>query len=1108
MKEQNNLDIIVSQLELISKSGDFNHFQKGKMLFELFNLILEEASSEERINFTTLFSRLAFIGTKYRLSSAVLHFAHVFRKAHETGVIRKETEEDYLRLGFVVCGILLRDIFQIRSAHVTDEEWQFIRNRFDSDRPKTIGFRPIVEAVLFGIEQDKKELYFYDDLDPSIEKKGLYDVHDKNEIFNRNIDSLIRTFQLPININFVDTEIREDGTYIPSGLIIHPDHLIDVTSVAECFKEYGSEPFLYLISRFKPSEATTPLMTGNLVNIILDELIANPDADLTKMLPSLFRSNPLGFSILGDTEVRDLISKLKEHFVNLQLTVRNDFQNLDIRRENIFLEPSFYSRDYGIQGRLDLLHDKHGRNAFDIIELKSGSTFRPNVYGINASHYIQTLLYDLMIQSAFMRKSRSSNYILYSKEKEKPLRFAPPVKAQQFEAMKLRNDLLAIEQKLKQAHTDNAVLRYIKPDNFPKLKGFNQRDVENFYNIYSTLDNESRAYFDYFTAFIAREQSMTKTGEHGLNRSNGHAALWLENEEEKKDRFALLAGLSIVENRSTDDDAFITFSRNSVESQLVNFRIGDIGVLYPVYNDTSQPVLRNQIFKCTITELSGTSVTVRLRNKQYNQRMFSENSLWNIEPDNLDSNFTQMYRSLFSWASASEDYRRLFLGMSKPRSIAPDANNFGAITGLTPDQQEMLAKMAAARDYFLLWGPPGTGKTSVVIRELVRHLYENTSENILLLAYTNRAVDEICDALTAMGPEYHSRYLRLGSRFNTENKFQDRLLEQYIKGAKTRVEIVDLLTGCRIYISTVSSIMGKSELFLLKEFDTVIIDEASQILEPMLAGLLARFKRFILVGDHKQLPAVVTQSIPDAAISDPGLQALGFKNTCTSLFERLYLHIRQMNWHHAYGILGHQGRMHKDLMEFPNQYFYESKLHVIQNSERQQVKKLYSKLDKNHAWLGGRKVFVSTPEDHELNWKTNRYEAEQCLATVEALVEIYNKNNLTLRNDSIGIITPYRAQIALIRQKFESLPEEVRNRITVDTVERYQGGARDVIIISFCVNRLNQLDSLVSLSNEGTDRKMNVAITRAREQIILIGNREILSKNEMYNRLISHYADI
>jgi len=1105
MEEQNNLQIIAEQFELIKNNQVLNDYHKGKHLFELFNLILEEASSEEKISFTTLFSRLAFIGTKYKISPSNLHLAHVFRKAHETGIIRHETETDHVKLGVAICGILLRDIFMIATAGPSQEEWQYVKSRFDFEKRKTIGFRPVVEAVLFSVDPSKKELRFFDDQEPTTEKTALYDIHDKNEIFNQNIESLIKTFTLPIHVNFIDTEIREDGVYLPAGLIIHPDHLVDVTAIAECFKEFGSNPFLYLISRFKQSEPTTPLLTGNLVNTLLDELISDPDTNLASLLPVLFRSNPLGFSILGDDELRDLVDKLKMHFNNLQDTIKNKFTEMKIRRENIFLEPSFFSRDYGIQGRLDVLHQREDQKTFDIIELKSGSTFRTNTYGINAGHYIQTLLYELMIQSSFSKRSKSFNYILYSKEVEKPLRFAPPVKAQQFEAMKLRNELMAIEQKLKNADTDDAILRYLKPQNFPKFKGFNLKDVENFHNIYTTLDSVCRLYFRCFTAFVAREQSMTKTGEHGVSRSNGHAALWLESNEEKRDRFSILSGLSILENHTSNEDAFITFLRKPNDQNLVNFRIGDIGVLYPAKDDQSQAVLRNQIFKCTITGLDSEKVTVRLRNKQYNQRLFTENNSWNIEPDNLDSSFGQMYRSLFAWATAPEEYRDLYLGRKRPGIKKQVMEVSVSGENLTRDQQEMLEKMANCRDYFLLWGPPGTGKTSVVIKNLVRHLHDNTAENVLLLAYTNRAVDEICDALTSLGVEFHDSYLRIGSRFAADGRFHDRLLEQFIRNARTRAEIVALLTSKRIFVSTVSSILGRPELFSLKEFDTVIIDEASQILEPMLAGLLSRFKRYILVGDHKQLPAVVTQSIADANIMDEGLRSLGFTNTCTSLFERLYLHVRKQGWDHAYGILGYQGRMHTALMEFPNNYFYEGKLKVLDSSARQTASDLYKHSHPSYSWLAQRKIFIDTPEDNEINWKTNKFEAEKCLEIIRGLLVVFDQNKIPLTPESIGIITPYRAQIALIRQKLEVLPPEVYNKISVDTVERYQGGARSVIIISFCVNRLTQLDSLVSLSNEGTDRKMNVAITRAKEQIILIGNKNLLSKNETYRKLIEHY---
>lgn len=168
-------------------------------------------------------------------------------------------------------------------------------------------------------------------------------MHDKNEQFNSNIESLKKTFRLPIHINFIDVDIREDGIYIPLGFITHPDHLVDVTSVSECFKDYGAEPILYLISKFKPNELSASLMTGNLVNYMLDSLISDPKVDFKVMLSGMFRTNPLGFAMLDDQSLMHLISILKEHFKNLRFSVLSEFRNFDISRDKIYLEPSFYS---------------------------------------------------------------------------------------------------------------------------------------------------------------------------------------------------------------------------------------------------------------------------------------------------------------------------------------------------------------------------------------------------------------------------------------------------------------------------------------------------------------------------------------------------------------------------------------------------------------------------------------------------------------------------------------------------------------------------------------------------------------------------------------------
>ena len=1106
MEQAEKIQVLHQNLMKIRNQDAWPPFQKNKALFECFTLILEEATSTDRLNFTTLFSRLAFVGAKYQLLGQSLHLSHVFRKGHERSIIRKDNEETYSYLGFYICSRLLLEIWQVPVHESFKDTEQQVVQIFKKDKKKIVGFRPVVEAVLFEVDTDKKHLLFYDEADPDTQKVALYDVHDKNEIFNSNVDSLCKTFVLPIHINLIDVEIRDDGIYVPSALIVQPDHLVDVTAITECFKDFGTEPFLYLISKFKPSEATSALLIGNMVNQLLDELITSPDIDFNTILPSLFRSQPLGWALMDDAEVMDVVKKLRDHFRNLQYAVKHEFNRFGIHRSQIFLEPSFYSRDYGIQGRLDLLHQKEGKPVYDIVELKSGKTFKPNVYGINASHYIQTLLYDLLIRSVFQTRAKSLNYILYSKESDKPMRFAPPVRAQQYEAMKLRNDLMAIEQKLKHADVDHTILNYIRPENFPKLKGFNLKDIKNFYNIYSTLPELEKTYFDHFTAFIAREQSLAKTGVHGLNKSNGHAAMWLESDDEKRERFELLSGLVMNSNQSSEIDPYITFTRDQNDFTLVNFRSGDIAVLYPMLEEQNRPVLKNQIFKCTITEINSNHVEIKLRNRQYNQSLFEGNERWCLELDNLDSGFNQMYKNLFLWAAAPFEYRKMFSGIMKPSKTEESGVNPDVDPFMTDHQVTLLKRMISAKDYFLLWGPPGTGKTSVMLKNLVKYLHQNTKENILLLAYTNRAVDEICEAIISIDDTYKNQYLRIGSRMATNEKFATQLLDQRVKSLKTRHEILTLLKENRIFISTVSSISGKTELFHLKEFDTVIIDEASQILEPMLAGLLSKFKRWILIGDHKQLPAVVGQDGIDSKVKDDRLTAQGFVNTRTSLFERLFHQVKEHNWDHAYGILHQQGRMHDMLMTFPNLHFYENQLALLPHTNRQMASAFFHKANDETKYLLSRKNYFDTPEDQDINWKTNIHEAQKCVDILKDLISLYEYNNMEMNTTSIGIITPYRAQIALIRKCMEVLPGRYSEIITVDTVERYQGGARDIIIISFCVNRISQLDSLVSLSQEGIDRKLNVTLTRAKEQIILIGNKNLLSKSQGHRTLIEHYT--
>lgn len=1108
MDKQEKLTEITNEMQKTFNYLDWTPYQKNKAWFEIFNNILELATVEEKLHFTTLFSRLAYVGTKYKINGQTMHLSHIYRRAHRQGIIREDSEILYMELGRYICSTLLNDVFDTAMPEPYIAIDDSVLNYFFKEKIKIKSFKPVIEAVVYEVDTDQYILHFYEEDQPSIPRKAQFNVQDRNELFTPNIDSLTKTFNLPIEVNFINTDIDEDGTYFPSGIVIQPDRLLDVTAISSCFNHYGAEPFLYLINKFKPLESSTPIMIGNLVNFILDELVNDTSIAFKDLLPKLFKFNPLGFANLDDDSVKDVLTSLNEQFNQLCHTINTDFREKEIEKERIFLEPSFYSRDYGIQGRLDLLHEhKDSIQSFDIIELKSGKTFIPNVYGINASHYIQTLLYDLMIKSTFKPKTKSFNYILYSKEKEKSLRFAPPVHEQQYQAMKVRNDLIAIEYKLTSVNFDNRILKYLKPENFERLKGFNKDDIIKFNNIYNSLNELQQSFFDHYTTFIAREHFLAKIGEACVEKNNGHAALWLESRDEKSDRFSILDQLQILDNQSSNDDAFITFKRFETDKTLVNFRTGDIAVLYMSNRDTYRAVLKNQIFKCTITDLNTETVTIKLRNKQYNQSLFCAQNQWVLELDSLDSGFNGMYKNLYTWADATPRYKDLYLGIQQPLfQNLPEKIIFD--DNVTEIQSNLLNKILRAQDYFLLWGPPGTGKTSVILKNLTKYLHEQTQENILLLAYTNRAVDEICEAICSIHPDYENKFVRIGSRNSTAPKYKPNLIDTIMADIHTRKDILHLLHEKRIFISTVSSISSKPELLKIKKFDTVIIDEASQILEPMLCGLLSNFKRFILIGDHKQLPAVVVQDNQTSAINNKILNEYGFINTRNSFFERLHLQCVSNGWSEAYSILNEQGRMHIELMSFPNQYFYKRQLLALNGLFRLQNPHFFSKVNDQANWVQKRKVFINTSVDDSINWKTNVYEAEKCVDVIYTLLETYKINNIDVHEKSIGIITPYRAQITLIRKYLESKHPEILPLITIDTVERYQGSARDIIIISFCINKLSQLDNLISLSNEGVDRKLNVAITRAKEHIILIGNKDLLHKNQIYSSLIDSYEQV
>jgi superfamily I DNA and/or RNA helicase len=263
-----------------------------------------------------------------------------------------------------------------------------------------------------------------------------------------------------------------------------------------------------------------------------------------------------------------------------------------------------------------------------------------------------------------------------------------------------------------------------------------------------------------------------------------------------------------------------------------------------------------------------------------------------------------------------------------------------------------------------------------------------------------------------------------------------------------------------------------------------------------------------LIGDHKQLPAVVQQSVEESIVQEPELNAIGLTDCRLSLFERLLSQFKTANGYDERFVymLTKQGRMHKFIGEFPNIAFYGGKLEIVP-LEHQQLPCNEVETDNGiMKMLCSHRISFVASEQPRLSpsVKTNVIEAEMIAATV---YQIYLLTKDSFDKDmTVGVIVHYRNQISTVRNAIDRYGIDILHDITIDTVERYQGSQRDYIIYGFTIHQMYQLNFLTDnvFEEDGMiiDRKLNVAMTRARLNLVMIGNPKLLSMNVTFSRLM------
>ncbi len=432
---------------------------------------------------------------------------------------------------------------------------------------------------------------------------------------------------------------------------------------------------------------------------------------------------------------------------------------------------------------------------------------------------------------------------------------------------------------------------------------------------------------------------------------------------------------------------------------------------------------------------------------------------------------------------------------------------------LNPSQEQAVNEVLWAKDVAVVHGPPGTGKTTTLVEAIYETL--RRENQVLVCAQSNMAVDWISEKLADRGVsvlrignptrvtdkmlgytyerqfENHPRYTDLWtlrreirrmyeSRKDASNNFHQKIARLRDRCTELEMTITaDLFAEARVISCTLTG--SANHLLVGHHFGTLFIDEAAQALEAACWIAIQKADRVVLAGDHRQLPPTI--KCPEAlkgGLNHTLMQTLTeTKPQCVSLLTIQY-------------------RMSEGIMQFPNQEFYDGKLESAPEVKYRGILDWDTAID-----------WIDTPDEPEYMEqqagdglsRQNPAEAQLTLQTLREYFDKIGKDRILHERLDVGIISPYRGQVGLLRRmlRHDAYWKPFRSLITINTIDGFQGQERDIIVISMVRNNdEGEVGFLRDL------RRMNVAITRARMKILLIGHRATLSRHPFYRHLMQY----
>jgi len=470
-----------------------------------------------------------------------------------------------------------------------------------------------------------------------------------------------------------------------------------------------------------------------------------------------------------------------------------------------------------------------------------------------------------------------------------------------------------------------------------------------------------------------------------------------------------------------------------------------------------------------------------------------------------------------------EELKAILLGDEEPLFAE---NYFESKSHLNFSQNLACKLISNAKDIAVVHGPPGTGKTTTMIAAIHDSVRQNHS--VLVCAPSNAAVDllveklidrgietlrlghparveekilnQTLDAKTAFHASYRDlkklrketdQYLKLAKQyrrnFGPQERAQRKLMYREVsklrEAAKSLEEYIqfDVFQKTQVFAST---LVGASSYSLKgMEFDVVFIDEAAQGLEAATWIPILKSKKIVFAGDHYQLPPTIKS----------------YQAAQEGLAETLFEKVITRNPHAAH-MLQVQYRMPEVIMGFSNGLFYENNLLADEITKSH----VFPGIDNPMTWIDTAGAGFSDMQEEDSLSTLNPEEALFASNYLNDLVREIGVENFQQNQWTIGLIAPYGAQVRKLRMlifESEDYPNlrHLREQITIDTVDGFQGQERDLMMIS--LTRSNDRGEIGFLAEE---RRMNVALTRAKRQLVLIGDSGTLAQHPLFNNLLNY----